>query len=246
MKIINLHDIHNRFEVLEKTLHRIEEDYRGENMKPILTFCGDFLNSPEDKHNGKLILEIMRDMIWEMEDKGFQTIVTPGNHDVGSNGIFYSKSDHERFYSIFQLQKDQINYIEQEGIYIIAIDSTADSDTTFMAAGKIGEEQLQELEQLCIRIGKEVPKIVIMHHHPIKRASHLDSKGMELVDAEQYRAIARQNNVILTLHGHRHSYQGLYDGRGILTFTSGRMRNDLKYSVVEIRNQEEVWASYWR
>lgn len=246
MKIINLHDIHNKIDVLATTFEKIKHDFENEVIKPVLTFCGDFVDNPSDQTKKKKNIEIIRDMIWEMEDLGFKTIATPGNHDVGKSGIFYNNDDKNRFYKLFQLQRGEINYIEHENVYIIALDSTAGSNQTLMAAGRIGKEQLQKFEKVCKDIGYFKKKVVIMHHHAVKRANHLDAKGMELVDAEEYAKVAIRNRILLTLHGHRHSYQGLYRKNGILTYTSGSLKNDSKYSIVEIKENEEIWASNWK
>jgi Icc protein len=88
---------------------------------------------------------------------------------------------------------------------IVLLDSFAPNT----AGGRLGPEQLQQLDRtLASHAGKHA--LVFLHHHPIKmRSEWLDTVGLE--DADEFRAvIARHKNVRGIAWGHVHQSLDLF------------------------------------
>jgi 3',5'-cyclic AMP phosphodiesterase CpdA len=82
--------------------------------------------------------------------------------------------------------------------------NTAIACPLFFAYGKIGEAQLTRLEKLLEgRSGKDVFKILVMHHPPDNR--HI-SRRRGLLDSEMLLAVLKRHPVHMILHGHTHKH----------------------------------------
>lgn len=255
IKIVTVTDIHNNcidFDaVVDRVIDKTEDFasdgdrsgdlFRHEDLN-LFVITGDIQDDPEAEFEGVLVTEMIGYGIAKLEEAGFSVMVVPGNHDVGRAGIFYSSSAKKFFNQQFCI--DEYPYhieFPEDGLCVIGVDSTAGSDDTILAAGEITKKQLDRIDQILSETECK-HKVILMHHHPVKRAQHKDAVGMELVDAAKYQKIARRNGVTVTIHGHRHSYQGLYRKEGILTFTPGKLSGD-KFAMLEIRDNGMIFST---
>ena len=256
IKIVAVTDIHNNVKDLEKLVDRViskTEDFplvrAGKNDHTfdhsdlnLFVITGDIQDDPGDKVDSVPVTDHVNEDMIRLDEAGFMCFVVPGNHDVGKKGIFYSEAAKDHFCKQFDTHVFPYHYeFPAYDFCLIGVDSTAGADDTILAAGEIGKAQLEELDRILSETQCK-HKVVLMHHHPVKRTSHSDSVGMELVDSEEYRRIATKWGVTLTIHGHRHSYQGQYKKEGILTFTPGKLKGD-RFSVVEIRDNGRVFST---
>ena len=86
-------------------------------------------------------------------------------------------------------------------IAMIGLSSAAPS-LPFMATGRIGRVQLQQLDSLLAELGKrKIFRIILLHHGPIPGS---DSYRRRLVDGDDLISILKHRGAELVLHGHRH------------------------------------------
>jgi 3',5'-cyclic AMP phosphodiesterase CpdA len=72
----------------------------------------------------------------------------------------------------------------------------------FMATGRVGAEQLAQLESLLMMTGREgLFRAVLIHHPPF---SGLSIYQKRLIDAADLRAVLRRQGAELLIHGHHH------------------------------------------
>jgi 3',5'-cyclic AMP phosphodiesterase CpdA len=72
----------------------------------------------------------------------------------------------------------------------------------FMATGRVGAEQLAQLETVLAVTGREgLFRAVLIHHPPFSRLSIYQKR---LIDAAELRAVLRRQGAELLIHGHHH------------------------------------------
>ena len=140
-------------------------------------------------------------------------LLTPGNHDYGPLGNFYSE-DSAKAFDDYLLRKLSINhhFIEKQpmidvlddtqGTRVLAVglNSVVNTEIPFdFARGEIGEEQLTSLQSILLEPKyADMHKLVYLHHRPQK----CNDWFLELVDAEDLMAILNQSGVNVVAFGH--------------------------------------------
>ena len=140
-------------------------------------------------------------------------LLTPGNHDYGPLGNFYSE-DSAKAFDDYLLRKLSINhhFIEKQpmidvlddtqGTRVLAVglNSVVNTEIPFdFARGEIGDEQLTSLQSILSDSKyADMHKLVYLHHRPQK----CNDWFYELVDAEDLMAILNQTGVDIVAFGH--------------------------------------------
>jgi len=132
--------------------------------------------------------------------------IVPGNHDAYVSTDFthslgqwlpYMQSDART-----ANDKAHFPYLRiRDHVAIIGL-STAIPTAPFFATGKLGELQLQRLEDVLERTAQQnLYRIVVLHHSP---QPGLSSFRRRLIDAEQFISVIKNKGAELILHGHGH------------------------------------------
>ena len=123
--------------------------------------------------------------------------IVPGNHDYEGTGFWYSKKAAIRFDTIlcpelgvrhkFFPKKPYFKLLDDKKgtkALIIGLNSCSKTPLFFdIAEGKIGDEQLRELQKILgSQDYKQIPKIVFLHHIPHRAVKSI---GMDLRDREK-------------------------------------------------------------
>lgn len=140
-------------------------------------------------------------------------LLTPGNHDYGPLGTFYSE-DSAKAFDDYLLHKLSINhhYIDKkpaidllddtQGTRVLAVglNSVVNTEIPFdFARGAIGDDQLTSLQAvLSDPEYADVHKLIYLHHRPLK----CNDWFLELADAEDLMAILDQSGVEVIAFGH--------------------------------------------
>ena len=214
MKFIHLSDLH---------FHRSPNDNRE------ATTTLEFINSNYPSHYLLVTGDITDDGDSTQYNNAWDALsafngriyICPGNHDFGAAGNFYEKSRAERFDHVLAGPLGQqgtcagatrpvVNLVTagNDQALIIALDSNLETLTPFdFACGKIGEMQLQALDQILTSYaGCEAKKILLLHHHPFLR----DDPFMKLQDAEQLWATV-YHRIDVMCFGHKHVWGEWFD-----------------------------------
>jgi 3',5'-cyclic AMP phosphodiesterase CpdA len=86
--------------------------------------------------------------------------------------------------------------------------STARPSPPFLATGRLGEHQLQRLDQMLEQTGRDgLFRIVLLHHPP---AAHTVRWRKSLQDGGALRAVLARRGAELVLHGHAHLSAATY------------------------------------
>jgi 3',5'-cyclic AMP phosphodiesterase CpdA len=139
--------------------------------------------------------------------------ISPGNHDFGAAGSFYSRERAERFDKFLSEPLHQggtftgdatpvVNIVQDNTgrVMLIALDSNLETDHPFdFSCGCIGEEQLGFLDTILLGCAADMVKMLFFHHHPFMRHDPF----MELKDARDLMRLI-YGRVHLLLFGHRH------------------------------------------
>ncbi len=210
MKILHLSDLH---------LHRNNRD----NQEAIAV-----LQSVETRYPNHYIVitgDIVDDGSQAQYENAFELLkqfqgrlfITPGNHDFGCVGNFYSKERAERFDSMlagplgqdgtFLAENRPVVNVVKEGndsVMFIALDTNLETEHPFdFACGEVGEFQLNALSNLLSNPSiPEMKKVLFFHHHPFA----CNNPFMELKDARKL-AQTVFNRVDAILFGHKHEMQ---------------------------------------
>lgn len=177
---------------------------------------GDLVDSPKNEY-----YRIFNDFDRKLE-KGTDTsaIKVYGNHDMYKKGnkLLTFRMPCNKY------TDNKINIINELKLVIISIDSNAEA-TVFFAEGKIGANQLKEIEDDLNKIKniQEYLCIAVLHHHPVKIKSKnlvqdrfmqrvyscfdaFQEQGLILKDAKEFIQWINKMNIKLVLHGHKHVY----------------------------------------
>ena len=206
MKFIHLSDLHfHRSKKDNKSAVKILKKIKEKYSKHYLIITGDIVDDGHEKQYERAFEALS-------PFKG-QLFISPGNHDFGAVGNFYSKERAERFDEILCMQLQQggtfikdnkpvVNIVEENNdrVMLIALDTNLETDHPFdFACGEIGKKQLASLETILSTSTTDLTKFIFFHHHPFIH----NNPFMELKDAyELMRTIFGRVNVVL--FGHKH------------------------------------------
>ncbi|MCB9522210.1 MAG: metallophosphoesterase [Myxococcales bacterium] len=196
---------HYRVEIFEQLLDAVAE------AEPDHTVCtGDLVNlalEPEFQRVHRLLEEVFPP----------QTLtLVPGNHDyyakdAVANGLF------ERYFQAWQPRDVTVPGAQQypvcrvlDGLYVVGL-STAIPTPVFMATGRVGEAQLDAMEQAFRRKeAKDRFRLLILHHPLLPEPARPMDNMRRLTDAEALIARlwkAGERGPQLVVHGHNHEFK---------------------------------------
>ncbi len=213
MKIIHLSDLHigysgceNRFRVIIDNIISFCENTHDY----IIIITGDIVDDGTKKKQ----LDKALAQIGILEDAGFIVLVVPGNHDYGFLGSFplnkFGKQFNKFFYGVSDIDYPILGHPKSPGlindIAFIGINSmeaeVEERDYILGAQGRIGNEQLAELDELLKTdtVMNCRKRVVYLHHHPFKQRLHL-----KLHDVPEFKRVLMTNgNIDCLLFGHYH------------------------------------------
>ncbi len=229
MYLIHLSDLHlgpkkknTGKEVLESSLDLL---YKHLQTKRKLQFfiTGDLMNSPNRKsmYEASSFINLLK-----RKYKADVSFVL-GNHDVIVKGFNLFKR--QRAKVIAYLLGGNVRIKEKEKMICIELNSTVEGN---LARGKIGKEQLQQIDEELSKIDgiEEYTKLVLVHHHvvSIPKDHFLQKKwyenifigrwidhGKVLLDAKQLVEWFKKHKIHYVFHGHKHLpffnyHEGIY------------------------------------
>jgi 3',5'-cyclic AMP phosphodiesterase CpdA len=190
--------VHRR-EILDLLTHDL-----GERNPDHIAVTGDLVNLglPE---------EYLRAADW-LHHLGNPNDVTaiPGNHDAYVRLHPERGTGHWQPYmesnaageALFATPKDGFPFVRCfDDVGIVAL-SSAIPTMPFVAAGKLGKEQMSFLASALDRLGREgLFRVVLIHHPPLPGQA---SWARGLRDAKRFREVLRKTGAELVLHGHDH------------------------------------------
>jgi 3',5'-cyclic AMP phosphodiesterase CpdA len=127
--------------------------------------------------------------------------LVPGNHDI----YVQETAEHAGLVWEAYVRGDACEpfpFVRRRGKVALIGVSSALPTPLFMATGRIGVEQLGQLESLLAMTAREgLFRAVLIHHPPFNRLSIYQKR---LVDAANLRAVLRRQGAELLIHGHHH------------------------------------------
>ena len=128
----------------------------------------------------------------------------PGNHDAYVDGALpVALSAYGPYMAGETLDENPFPYVRRLGQVAMIGLSSAISTPPFVAAGKLGREQIARCARLLKLLGEAGYFRVVMIHHP-PHAEMARSKRLGLWDGPDFRDAVGQNGAELILHGHTH------------------------------------------
>lgn len=187
--------------------------------------------------------------------------VVPGNHDIytriGSHpgvALWQDYMNSDPFGSEVPgtgVTPRGFPFVRRVGAAVLIGVNSAVETRPFVAAGRVGREQLEALETVLGTLaGTGLARIVLIHHPPLPG---LAPKSRELRDADKLAGVLSRVGAELILHGHNHrdmlSWGDGPNGKipvvGIASGSSGRRHKDepmARYNLVRVRRVDEAWA----
>lgn len=135
-------------------------------------------------------------------------------------------------------------------VALIGVNSAVET-RPFVAAGRVGREQLEALEVVLGGLAQTgLARIVLIHHPPLPG---LAPKSRALKDAVELAGVLSHAGAELVLHGHNHrdmlnwgdGPNGKIPVLGIASGSAGRRHRDepmARYNLVRVRRVDEAWA----
>ncbi|MFO0553284.1 MAG: metallophosphoesterase [Polyangiaceae bacterium] len=137
--------------------------------------------------------------------------VVPGNHDAYTRGAHRTNRFGQYFdaYTTTDLPEiapqGMFPFVRLRGHLAIIGVSTAVPHLPFVAAGRVGKDQLARLSAALQHPEVKSRHVLLLQHHPLDNpASRLKTKLEGLADAEMEHAVIDGDLNVLLLHGHWH------------------------------------------
>lgn len=136
------------------------------------------------------------------------------------------------------------------GVALIGVNSAVET-RPFVAAGRVGRDQLEALERVLEALSHSgLARIVLIHHPPLPG---LAPKSRALGDAVELAGVLSRAGAELVLHGHNHrdmlnwadGPNGQIPVLGIASGSAGRRHKDeplARYNLMRVRRVGQAWA----
>ncbi len=207
MKFIHLSDLHFHRRKKDnseatKTLGYIKKQYPDHH----LIVTGDIVDDGHEEQYERA-LDALKEFMGRI-------LISPGNHDFGAVGNFYSQERAERFDEMLSKPLQQggtftgdntpvVNILEENSdrIMLIGLDTNLETEHPFdFASGEVGNGQLAALDTILSNPSTpNMIKMLFFHHHPFMH----NNPFMELKDAyDLMRTIYCRVDAVL--FGHKH------------------------------------------
>jgi 3',5'-cyclic AMP phosphodiesterase CpdA len=214
MKILHISDLHIRSFIKEnvpifRLLAVIEERYP----EHLVILTGDIVD------DGIKEQYLMAEAFLRPLHK--RLMIVPGNHDEALAGNLYSPDLKKNYEDFDRILSPVPSCTTMNGLRFMRLNSVLEINSPLdfdFACGKIGEEQMQALDQF-LSAGQR--NVVFLHHHPFEHVS-----TMKLLDAEELLAVCEDRTDIL-MFGHEHKSGVWLNQYGIrIISASGRTPDD--------------------
>jgi 3',5'-cyclic AMP phosphodiesterase CpdA len=183
--------------------------------------------------------------------------LVPGNHDAYVGATFPRCADlwldYMRGDDPADATQAQFPYLRRRGPLLLIGVSTAVPTAPFMATGRLGRRQIDDLAALLEQHASENCFRVLLIHHPLRSPASRAHK--RLTDAPALLELLRRHGVHLVLHGHDHKHSLMwFDG------PSGRIpavgvpsasavidgkHDPAAYNLFRIANHGNTWRCHW-
>lgn len=138
--------------------------------------------------------------------------VIPGNHDAYiempwadslAQWAPYMAGEHDNAGSAALPQSHaDFPFVRRLGNIALIGTSTAVPMPPFIAAGRLGEQQLTRLRQQLVALGQQgFFRVVLIHHPPFGGGAY---KRKSLLDAKEFQTVLAEAGAEMVLHGHTH------------------------------------------
>ena len=192
-------------------IHR--RDVLGELVADLHAQRPDHIAVTGDLVNIALPLEFTEARRWlESVGPAENVSLVPGNHDAYVRGIRdhfpQSWADYLRGDDAAPGGNVTFPYLRRRGPLALIGVSTAVPTAPFMATGRLGHQQREDLERLLPRLDAEKLFRVLLIHHPPKTSP--GRWAARLHDSDELLDIVARHGVELILHGHDHRHATIW------------------------------------
>lgn len=167
--------------------------------------------------------------VWQMLGEYYRPMemtIVPGNHDFYTRESLANRRFERMIYALRPGNIDVgvdanwpfVNLVRD--VAIVGLNS-AYPRPWFVAGGKIGDRQLDDLDRVLALpdVAVRTP-IVVLHHHLYRVSSSLGESLRNLEDRQKLLEICQKHGVALIAHGHNHDYE-LRRAHGIILAEAG-------------------------
>ncbi len=146
---------------------------------------------------------------------GLPGVAVPGNHDYYVHRAAAS-GDFERYFAPWQqgirCGDHPYPFARRVGhVWLIGVQAAQPHVAFWEASGRIGDEQLDRLRQLCEQLPPG-PRVVVTHYPLLDERRRPEPFYRRLRDWRAARSVAPHCRISLWLHGHRHRWYYLEPG----------------------------------
>ena len=176
-----------------------------------------------------------------------KVMLVPGNHDIyaqGSADIVYQAWSEYLFQGDPSGSAGNVARFPVERrlgkLSLIGV-STACVTPVFMASGRLGNKQLNELSEMLDQASDEGQLVcLLIHHPPLPGMTHWRKA---LSDAAALKTILERHPPALTFHGHlHHNRQYQWDESHIYCTAAASSAADASYRVIDIEDKGDFWG----
>jgi 3',5'-cyclic AMP phosphodiesterase CpdA len=183
--------------------------------------------------------------------------LVPGNHDAYVASTFPRCAELWRDYMLGDdaplAARVRFPYVRRRGPLLLIGVSTAVPTAPFMATGRLGSQQRDELAALLTRHAADDCFRVLMIHHPLRSSRSRTHK--RLTDSAALLELLRRHGVQLILHGHDHEHSLMwFDGPAgripAVGVPSASAVDDSKhdpaaYNLFRVARDGDAWRCHW-
>lgn len=148
-----------------------------------------------------------------------RTLIVPGNHDYGREGLAFNPRSVERMEALCEHLRMPRSLMNPEGrhyadrhphlslhedglgarLLVVALNSCSEQGLKDGGEGELGSRQLQDLDrELGRKLWKGIPTLILLHHDP-----YCGVEGRRLRDSEELMRILRPHAPQAILYGHK-------------------------------------------